>query len=103
MSVQLFNRKRKVSELKFSVVNESPGTRPLHPRSELPLHDLLAQLSSVELAFFAFLDSQLDKIESFYLAREKEMLVRGTLLQEQLSELNEHRKIVMVCSIGCFE
>lgn len=78
-------------------MNGSAGTRPLNLHAELPLHDLLAQLSSVELAFFAFLDTQLDKVESFYLGREKEMIARGKMLQEQLNELNDHRKLVLVC------
>ena len=42
------------------------------------------------------LDTQLDKIETFYLAREKEMLSRGQLLQLQLRELDDHRKLYQV-------
>lgn len=42
------------------------------------------------------LDAQLDKVESFYIAREKEMLDRTYMLQVQLNELNDHRKLFHV-------
>jgi hypothetical protein len=60
------------------------------------LHELLTQLSPHEVSFFTMLDAQLDKVESFYLAREKEMLARGRMLQIQLKELNDHRKLFLV-------
>ena len=65
----------------------------------LPLHELLTQLSPVEVSFFTMLDAQLEKVESFYLAREKEMLALGRTLQTQLAELNEHRKLFNVRSV----
>jgi SPX domain protein involved in polyphosphate accumulation len=49
-----------------------------------------------EVSFFAMLDAQLNKVESFYLAREQEMLNRGRMLQIQLNELNDHRKLFHV-------
>ncbi|KAL0960089.1 hypothetical protein HGRIS_011733 [Hohenbuehelia grisea] len=58
----------------------------------LPLHTLLPTLSPVERSFFAKLDSELEKIESFYLDREKEMQARTQMLKEQLNELGDHRK-----------
>ncbi|PPQ97841.1 LOW QUALITY PROTEIN: hypothetical protein CVT26_012937 [Gymnopilus dilepis] len=58
-----------------------------------PLHEVLAHLTPQEKAFFTLLDSQLDKVESFYMAREKEMLARGRILQQQLEELRDHRKL----------
>uniref|UniRef100_A0A8H7XW23 Uncharacterized protein n=1 Tax=Psilocybe cubensis TaxID=181762 RepID=A0A8H7XW23_PSICU len=67
--------------------------RPLDPLSVLPLHELLNHLSPQEVSFFILLDAQLDKVESFYLAREKEMLTRGRMLKIQLVELQEHRKL----------
>jgi len=42
------------------------------------------------------LDAQLDKVESFYIVREKEMLDRTYMLQVQLKELNDHRKLFHV-------
>ncbi|KAF9482763.1 SPX-domain-containing protein [Pholiota conissans] len=66
-----------------------------HPFAALPLHELLTQLSPHEVSFFTLLDAQLDKVESFYLAREKEMLARGRTLQLQLDELSDHRKLFL--------
>ncbi|KAJ7485253.1 SPX domain-containing protein [Mycena latifolia] len=65
----------------------------LHPYSELPLRQLMPLLSPPELAFFTTLDAELDKIETFYVAREKEMQLRTKLLEDQLNELSEHRKL----------
>ncbi|CAA7264392.1 unnamed protein product [Cyclocybe aegerita] len=69
--------------------------RQPNPLAALPLHELLHQLSPHEVSFFTMLDAQLDKVESFYLAREKEMLDRGHLLQIQLNELHDHRKLFL--------
>ncbi|KAF9051366.1 SPX domain-containing protein [Panaeolus papilionaceus] len=73
------------------------GSSARHPTplTALPLHELLTHLSPHEVSFFTMLDAQLDKVESFYLAREKEMLSRGELLQVQLKELDEHRKLFL--------
>ncbi|KAF8887598.1 EXS family-domain-containing protein [Infundibulicybe gibba] len=68
-------------------------SQPPHPLVSLPLRDLLYHLSPVELAFFSYLDGQYDKIESFYLDREKEMAARTKLLRDQLNELRDHRKL----------
>ena len=54
--------------------------------------------SPIELNFFKLLDAELEKVESFYLDREKEMQERTVLLREQLNELNDHRKLFYV---GC--
>lgn len=62
----------------------------------LPLRELLSQLSPQELAFFTYLDAQLEKVESFYSAREKELLLRTQLLQGQLHELQDHKRLVRV-------
>jgi len=67
------------------------------PLAELPLHEIVTQFTPQESAFFAMLDAQLDKVESFYLAREKEMVTRGVLLLNQLEELKENRKMFLVC------
>ncbi|KIK38861.1 hypothetical protein CY34DRAFT_90270 [Suillus luteus UH-Slu-Lm8-n1] len=42
--------------------------------------------------FKFLLDSELEKVDSFYAEREKEMRDRGKLLKEQLNELGLHRK-----------
>jgi len=78
--------------------NETGGVPQQHPHpfAALPLHEVLSHLTPCELSFFAMLDAQLDKVESFYLAREKEMLDRSRTLQIQLSELNDHRKLFYV-------
>ncbi|KAL1744890.1 EXS family protein/ERD1/XPR1/SYG1 family protein [Schizophyllum fasciatum] len=55
--------------------------------------ELLPLLSPVELNFFKLLDAELEKVEAFYLDREKEMQDRTLLLKEQLNELNDHRKL----------
>lgn len=67
-----------------------------HPLTALPLRELLDHLTLHEVSFFTMLDAQLDKVESFYIAREKEMLDRTYMLQVQLNELNDHRKLFHV-------
>ena len=42
-------------------------------RRPLPLMELLPQLTPVERAFFDKLDQELDKVESFYCERERDM------------------------------
>lgn len=69
----------------------------MDPLAELGLHDILAQLTPQELSFFTTLDAQLDKVESFYLARENEMVARNFLLLSQLEELKYHREVFFVC------
>ncbi|KAI9065267.1 hypothetical protein FKP32DRAFT_511020 [Trametes sanguinea] len=55
----------------------SAGVEPSGPRFDLrhpiPLMELLPQLTPVERAFFDKLDEELDKVESFYCEREREM------------------------------
>jgi hypothetical protein len=63
------------------------------PLTALPLRELLDHLTLHEVSFFTMLDAQLDKVESFYIAREKEMLDRSYMLQIQLNELNDHRTL----------
>lgn len=64
----------------------------------LPLHELMTHLGPLEIAFFTLLDAQLDKIDSFYTAREQEMMQRGKVLEEQLQELTEHRKLYLAAN-----
>ncbi|KAF7316200.1 Signal transduction protein [Mycena indigotica] len=68
------------------------GQKP-HPYSDLPLRELLPLLSPLELAFFTTLDAEVEKIEKFYVAREHDMKLLTNLLEQQLAELDEHRKL----------
>ena len=70
------------------------------PLAELPLCEILAQLTPQERAFFTLLDAQVNKVECFYLAREKEMAARSLLLLNQLKELDVHRKMFLVCGFA---
>lgn len=44
----------------------------------IPMMELLPALNTVQKAFFEKLDAQLDKVETFYVGREKEMKTRYT-------------------------
>jgi SPX domain protein involved in polyphosphate accumulation len=61
--------------------------------SSLSLQALIPLLSPQELAFFSALDGELQKVEAFYLSREREMSARTKSLEAQLRELNEHRRL----------
>jgi SPX domain protein involved in polyphosphate accumulation len=61
--------------------------------SPLPLLELFPLLTPIEKSFFTALDVELNKVESFYLDREQELLVRTGMLEQQLEELVEHRKL----------
>ena len=64
----------------------------MDPSANLPLHKIITQLTTPqELAFLSMIDAQLDKVESFYLAREKEMVARSFVLRNQLEDLKDHR------------
>ncbi|KAG1760755.1 EXS family-domain-containing protein, partial [Suillus occidentalis] len=56
------------------------------------LHTLLPLLPPLHAKFFELLDFELEKVDSFYAEREKELRDRGKLLKEQLNELGLHRK-----------
>ncbi|THH32928.1 hypothetical protein EUX98_g1237 [Antrodiella citrinella] len=64
---------------------------PWDPTRPLSLADLMPLLTSTQRGFFAKLDSELDKVETFYLEREKEMTARTQALKAQLHELQMHR------------
>lgn len=55
--------------------NGKPALRWDLARS-IPLKDLVPMLSQVQRAFFEKLDSELEKVETFYMEREKEMRAR---------------------------
>ncbi|KAK1235825.1 Xenotropic and polytropic retrovirus receptor 1 [Marasmius sp. AFHP31] len=58
----------------------------------MPLNTLYTVLTAEQKKFFEALDVQLAKVEQFYVAREKELRERSTLLQSQLNELRQHRE-----------
>ncbi|KAL1712537.1 hypothetical protein EV715DRAFT_213493 [Schizophyllum commune] len=60
---------------------------------------LLTLLSPSELQFFYMLDTERQKIEEFYLAREKELQDRTAQLRSQLNELIDHRKLIEVSDV----
>ncbi|KIK00027.1 hypothetical protein K443DRAFT_620167 [Laccaria amethystina LaAM-08-1] len=83
------------SKVRHKSIFGSRAARLSNPSPALPLHDLLPQLSSQETLFFAMLDSQLDKVEAFYLSREEAMMDRGEMLKAQLRELDDHRRLFL--------
>ena len=49
---------------------------PWAPGAHPPLRELLPRLPPVARSFFDMLDGELDKVESFYCARERELRTR---------------------------
>jgi ubiquitin len=70
--------------------------RPNSHQQAVPLYSILLTLPPIHLAFFTYLDRQLEQIDSFYLEREKEAQARSKALEIQLRELKDHRKIFYV-------
>lgn len=62
----------------------------------LTLQDAKALLTFQEQAFVDALDAELEKIDSFYLNRMREMEQRQQLLSEQLTELAYHKELYNV-------
>jgi hypothetical protein len=62
-------------------------------RSARTFDDLYPTLDTDEQAFFDLLAHELDKVQSFYSAREADALRRFSEIKEQLKELAEHRKV----------
>ncbi|KAF8842398.1 hypothetical protein BDN67DRAFT_979576 [Paxillus ammoniavirescens] len=91
-----------VDSLKFDIPDLSAERLPIfgrpraHSRNRTPnpaaLHHILPHLPAVHVKFFELLDAEIEKIESFYAEREKEMYERGKRLREQLNELRIHRE-----------
>jgi hypothetical protein len=71
----------------------SISSPPMPVRSADTFKDLYKTLEPDEKAFFDYLESELQKVESFYLARQEEAIHRGKDLKIQLHELSEHRKL----------
>lgn len=62
-------------------------------RSAQTMEELSEGLEKDEQAFFDLLQRELEKVESFYRARETDAIRRATELKAQLKELAEHRRI----------
>ncbi|TCD67423.1 hypothetical protein EIP91_012395 [Steccherinum ochraceum] len=62
------------------------------PTKPVSLAELYQLLTTTQRSFFNKLDTELDKVEAFYVEREKEMLQRVQTLRVQLHELQAHRQ-----------
>lgn len=65
------------------------------------LKDLLPTLTPTQRKFFDKLDLELEKIETFYLDREKDARQRSEALRVQLHELRDHRRVFYVSYAMC--
>ena len=72
-----------------------PGSTPLPS-----LHQFLQQLSPAQKIFFKLLDENLERVDSFYQGREKEMCELWIRLRKQLDELVAHRQRIYVCNVS---
>ncbi|KAG6379986.1 hypothetical protein JVT61DRAFT_10560 [Boletus reticuloceps] len=61
-----------------------------------PLRTILANLPATHTRFFNMLDAELEKVESFYAEREKEINERAKQIREQVNELGIHREMFHV-------
>lgn len=97
---------RKFSSCEDNVTCSDPVGSLTLPSPRLPLpsprtpaktagsfHDLYDDLEEDEQAFFNLLLRELDKVETFYIAREREAVRRHIEFKDQLTVLAEHRKI----------
>ncbi|THH12162.1 hypothetical protein EW145_g196 [Phellinidium pouzarii] len=62
-------------------------------RVVLPLAVIMPSLTALERRFVEKLDKELEKVEGFYGAREREAMIRASALKEQLRELQDHRRL----------
>ncbi|KIM89690.1 hypothetical protein PILCRDRAFT_193459 [Piloderma croceum F 1598] len=97
---------RKLTNHRPQLMPFSTSTRPhsINHSQPMPLHVLLPTLPIIHIAFFTYLDKQLEKVDKFYSEREKEAQARSKELEIQLRELKDHRKvfyhILTLVSIG---
>jgi len=90
-SHKAFNPRR--LSVAFSICSRNSNLQPV------PLYAILLTLPPLHIEFFTFLDQQLEKIDHFYLEREKEAQTRSKVLEIQLRELDYHRKIFLVIGL----
>ncbi len=65
----------------------------LPTRTARSFDELYEELENDEKDFFDLLEHELNKVEDFYTAREKDAVHRAHELRDQLHELAEHRRI----------
>lgn len=63
---------------------------------EIPLDKLIPSLPHLHQLFFSKLAAELEKVDEFYKARERDVLERSKLLDVQLKELQLHRRLYYV-------
>ncbi|KAI6166509.1 SPX domain-containing protein [Pisolithus thermaeus] len=83
------------SNRKFSMLSVAGSIMAPSPS----LSQLLQQLPPAQRKFFKLLDGDLERVESFFLEREKEAEERHDKLREQLDELVAHRQRIYVSTI----
>ncbi|KAF8707831.1 EXS family, partial [Rhizoctonia solani] len=64
------------------------------------IQELLAGIGPNELAFFAALDQEIDKVEAFYSERERDAQLKVAALKEQFHELRGHKQLSSVGNEG---
>ncbi|KAG8807091.1 hypothetical protein FRC17_004659 [Serendipita sp. 399] len=79
----------------FTSLSVATRRSPVSTQSHLPttLAEALAGLTPLEQEFIQALDAELAKVENFYREREKEAIIRSSVIKAQLNELKDHRKI----------
>lgn len=65
-------------------------------RGPATLAELYVILSPLERDFLNCLDLELAKVDQFFVARERDVLVKATALRDQLQKLELHRKLFQV-------
>ena len=94
--------------VQWSILVIQPWSIPLPPPT---LSLLLDRMPPIQLAFIDKLNSELSKVDSFFIKRETDARARSLRLKEQLGELKDHRRLFHVtdppsssfCSAKLFE
>ena len=92
-SVRKFVMKLVISPSADSVTGAMTMPSPRTMRTARSFEELYESLEPDEKAFFDLLQRELDKVDSFYNAREADAQRRAHDLRDQLHELAQHRKI----------
>lgn len=76
----------------LSPTYEGPTSAPvISDRDTTAIESQMSKIAS-EKDFLSWLDSELDKIENFYLEKESEAIEKFLILQDQLHKLQNHRR-----------
>jgi hypothetical protein len=65
-------------------------------RDPATLAELYVILSPLERDFLNFLDLELAKVDQFFVARERDVLIKACTLRDQLQKLELHHKLFHV-------